>query len=635
MTIRAHLLRRAGASLGFALSMAISVLRGEETTWIYAVQATATVQASPAQIVLSWPTETSPISSYTVSRKELGAGSWTALTTLPGTAQGFTDNDVSAGRIYEYQIVQQGSFFTGYGYVAAGLEVPAVDSRGKLILVVDNTHGTTLANELRTLEEDLVGDGWTVVRRDVNRTDSPALVREIIRGEYNADRANVRAVLLFGRVPVARSGNSNVDGHGSRPMPADAFYGDMDGNWSDANGDGVFDPSSLPSDVELQVGRVDFADLPAAGSDEALLLQQYVHKTHDYRHALRRPAVRALIGDRFGDANGLAYSATAFRNFPGFVGRANISRANTADNAPLAERWITLLTARDYLWVYGGGAGGDSAIGSLGTSGQYFEARAEDLVRLRAKGTFYLLFGSWFVDWAQRDNLLRSVLAVPDYGLTSAWAGRPHLFLHAMSMGETIGYGMRASQNNSTLYSNQVNRETRGIHLALMGDPTLRLHVVAPPSALSSSSDAAGEHLRWNAASDAVAGYHVYRAISSSGPFNRVTSSPVTGISYSDGTAPAGRSTYMVRAVKLERSETGSYYNLSQGIFASVERTSAAVAPATPAPGPAPSQPSPTPAPAPVTGGSGGGGGGAPHWGVVALLAAMLGWRHWRHATRR
>jgi hypothetical protein len=196
-----------------------------------------------------------------------------------------------------------------------------------------------------------------------------------------------------------------------------------------------------------------------------------------------------------------------------------------------------------------------------------------------------------------------------------------------MSMGETIGYGMRASQNNSTLYSNQVNRETRGIHLALMGDPTLRLHVVAPPSALSSSSDAAGEHLRWNAASDAVAGYHVYRAISSSGPFNRVTSSPVTGISYSDGTAPAGRSTYMVRAVKLERSETGSYYNLSQGIFASVERTSAAVAPATPAPGPAPSQPSPTPAPAPVTGGSGGGGGGAPHWGVVALLAAM------RHAA--
>ena len=51
-----------------------------------------------------------------------------------------------------------------------------------------------------------------------------------------------------------------------------------------------------------------------------------------------------------------------------------------------------------------------------------------------------------------------------------------------MGLGEPIGYSARVSQNNNGLYQNQVNYFLRGIHIALMGDPTLRLHPVVPAS---------------------------------------------------------------------------------------------------------------------------------------------------------
>ena len=140
-----------------------------------------------------------------------------------------------------------------------------------------------------------------------------------------------------------------------------------------------------------------------------------------------------------------------------------------------------------------------------------------------------------------------------------------------MALGETIGYGIRLSQNNSVLYQNQVNRYTRGIHIALMGDPTLRMHPVAPPSALSAANVSEGVRLSWTHSPDSALGYHIYRATTPSGPFTRLTDSMLDGSSFIDSSANAGTYTYMVRAVKLEDTPSGTYYNASQGIFLTVE----------------------------------------------------------------
>ena len=83
--------------------------------------------------------------------------------------------------------------------------------------------------ELSRLEQDLAGDGWTVLRHDVPRTavnpantnssvwaaraGELASLKALIKADYNADPSNVKAVFLFGHLPVPYSGNLNPDGH--------------------------------------------------------------------------------------------------------------------------------------------------------------------------------------------------------------------------------------------------------------------------------------------------------------------------------------------------------------------------------------------------------------------------------------
>src|ERR1051326_1734661 len=124
--------------------------------------------------------------------------------------------------------------------------------------------------------------------------------------------------------------------------------------------------------------------------------------------------------------------------------------------------------------------------------------------------------------------------------------------------------------NNSSLYRNEVNNLTRGIHIALMGDPTLRMHPVAPPASLSGTFGSGGVVLNWSPSSDPVVGYHVYRSESPSGPFSRLTPSLIAGTAFTNSDVSLSSYTYMVRAVKLESSPSGTYFNPSQGIFTTV-----------------------------------------------------------------
>src|SRR5882724_4269736 len=319
------------AAISLLVLGAVGRAVGAESTWEFAVQVSASVQASPAQIVLTWPqdTYTTP-SSYTIFRKSFGATSWGAGTTLPGSATNYVDRNIVAGVGYEYQVTKTTPQYNGYGYVYAGINVALTENRGRLLLVVDNTYAANLSNELALLQQDIVGDGWTVTRLDVGRDESVVNVKNLIKAQYSADPANVKAVFLFGHVPVPYSGDIVPDGHlpdHQGAWPCDGYYGDMDGIWTDTSvndtaaseprnrnvpGDGKFDQSTFPAPLKLMVGRVDLANLPGRlswGGDptfpsELKLLRRYLNKDHKYRTRQFDLPRRAIVGDYFGTRNG-------------------------------------------------------------------------------------------------------------------------------------------------------------------------------------------------------------------------------------------------------------------------------------------------------------------------------------------
>jgi hypothetical protein len=531
-----------------------------DDTWAYTVQLSATVQSSPAQVTLSWPQDGYGVDRYVVFRKAKEAASWGAGTTLAGSSTTYVDNNVSRGAAYEYQVVKHATLgYKGYGYIYVGIEAPLVENRGKVILLVDSSQTTSLSTELSRLEQDLVGDGWNVLRADVSRSDAPANIRAMIQAAHRADPANANTVFLLGHVPIFRCGLLEVDEHTPRSFPADTFYGEVDAIWAN--------PNNIPSDVDLMVGRVDLWNMPSAGRSETELLRNYLNKDHNWRHKRIEVPRRALMGNRAGDKAGEAPAASGFRNFEPFVGRGNTILANEQYDAPESERWGLMLAAGAYLWAYACGGGSYSSISFMGTHGEYRELWSTDIIAFDCKAVFFMMYGSWFGEWDTPDNIMRATLATPTTGLTCSYAGRPHWYYHHMGLGEPIGYSARLTQNNNGLYTNQVNRFQRGVHIALMGDPTLRLHPVAPPSDVRAVSVSSGVQVSWTRSPEMIAGYHVYRATSLLGPYSRRTASVSGDNTFTDVTGAGGPYTYMVRAIKLESTPSGTYYNPSQGAF--------------------------------------------------------------------
>ena len=557
------------------LAALLSPTGAAQTAASASIPVTVTTIASPPSLIFSWPFD-STATGYQITRRLPGSTTWGSTTNIPGggTAVGYTDWNLVAGARYEYLLQKTGTPAAKM-LLTCGIEAAALEQRGICVLLVDATLVAGLGNRIDRLIEDLIGDGWRVRRHDVQPTDSVPSVKAHITAEVAANPLQVRSVFLLGHVPVPYSGSIAPDGHPDHngAWPADVYYGELNGPWSDTGvnttsasrpqnrnvpGDGKFDQSTLPSDVDLAVGRVDFRDLPAFAASEVQLMAAYLDKDHDYRHKVFAVDQRAVIDDNFGWFSGEAFAASGWRNFAALVGPANIQTGDYFGT-------LNVPSGGGHAWSYGCGGGNFSGAGGIGST--------TDFAVSQNRGVFTMLFGSYFGDWDSTDNFLRAALA-QGWTLSNAWAGRPHWSFHPMGMGETIGTSARWSQNDTTAGG----FGGRSIHVALMGDPTLRQHVIAPAGALLVSDAWPMANLSWTASSDPVAGYHVYRAATAAGPFTRLTTTPVANTQWTDPQALTGSSTYMVRAARIEQAPSGSYWNLAQGVFATVVLPSAPAA---------------------------------------------------------
>lgn len=549
----------------------------------YTVQVSATAFTTPPQLVFMWLGH-SDSQRYTVYRKKKDSNEWgMPYAVLAGSATTYTDTALAVGDAYEYAFIRSALRDTipykAYGYIYAGIHAPAIEARGKILLLVERTVEDSLVPELSRLERDMRGDGWLVVRRSVARTETVPSVKALIRSIYATD--SIRAVLLLGHIPVPYSGNINPDGHPDHlgAWPADVFYADLDGIWTDTEvrndttngqpeanknraGDGKFDQNTPPSGVELLVGRVDMDNLPLFHYTEIELLRRYLDKNHAYRMGQFPVVYRGLVDDNFKDYRE-GFASNGWRNFAPMFGADHV---DAGDFVPTTEpSGNVLLIDSFYQWSYGCGAGNFVSAAHV-THALHL---ASDTVVLRT--VFTALFGSYFGDWNTEDNFMRSILAAPGYTLTCSWAGRPYWHFHHMALGETIGYSTRLTQNNiSTYIANPIYPfVARWVSTALMGDPTLRMHVVAPPSGLvlEQHRDQRTVSFQWSPSSVSVLGYHIYRATDAYTPFQRLTTLPVADTLYTDPLPLTGDDVrYMVRAVALETSGSGTYYNLSQGV---------------------------------------------------------------------
>jgi hypothetical protein len=204
--------------------------------------------------------------------------------------------------------------------------------------------------------------------------------------------------------------------------------------------------------------------------------------------------------------------------------------------------------------------------GSSGSSYTYCGAvvSTNDFASNSFQTVLTTLFGSYFGDWDNTNNVLRSPLANEGPILINFWSCNPSWHLQFLGLGHTIGYCAQVTQNNDIQYTSGFGN--RYVHTALMGDPTLTLFVVKPPASLTLEDlFQNGIRLNWGNSPDTSTNYNIYRASSIVGNFEKIAEN-INGTTYTDESPLGGNNVYLVRAKKLETTGCGSYYNLSPGI---------------------------------------------------------------------
>jgi hypothetical protein len=478
-------------------------------------------------------------------------------------------------------VAANGNNAVALGYIYAGNELKEVPYKGGILLVIDSTYMNPLNSEISQLKNDLNSEGWNVSSIYVGRNSTPPSVKLRIISAINTTIHPTTTALLLGHIPVPYSGgftgngsnypppDGHVEGSGNHTgaWPADVYYADLNGIWEDffvdlstgnqtrhhnVPADGKFDPTKLPSGLELEIGRVDLYDLPAFGVSDTVLLRNYLNRNHMWRTGQISAVERGVIDDNF---TGLNLASTGWANFSSFFPIDSV----------VAKDYVTELKSKSYLWSYGCGAGSYTSCNGVGNTNSFVNDSLQHI--------FTILAGSFFGDWDIKNSFLRAPLGRS--ALASFWGGIPKWYVHTMGLGKHLGYGTRITQNNNGFYfTGQFNYSDSSVHIALMGDPTLCNRHLPGVVNLKATSASKRVSLTWDKSVGTFDGYAVYRLDTANNIYTKVTNYLITDNFYIDSNNYfTGNYRYVVRTIKKETTASGSYYNLGGGSYADVAHT--------------------------------------------------------------
>ncbi len=539
-------------TLGLVLGMAVQ--GHAQTSAGKPVTLDATLAADGQSVELVWQ-DSKPMRArdIQVSRRVLGvsgADSWAPLKVLAGRFIKTRDDTITPGTPYEYRVLRNHGDFFSAGYWVTGTDVPAPLDQGTIFIALDETLADPLAARLARLEDDLVGAGWQVQWLPTPRHMSKDPVQTLPRARALKDRLRTAVaaepaglrhmMLLLGHVPIVTSGHVAPDGHQPEPHATDLFYGDLTGTWPD-DGAGRLLPSHLPDgDIELPVGRVDFAQISDGEPEfEVAHLRAYLDKAHHWRHG--------LLGDlraAYGQSPHLQVEQIDLRNIVGPEAVAQGGHHNAGETQP----WLWGVDFGDY--------------------------KGSNYPDHDIKSVFTINFGSGKQKFSRNNNAMVGTLAQPFYTVAVAWGGRPSWRLHQMALGRTIGQAQMITVNNGSdgrRYPDDMEYVPTGaypwrapIWANLLGDPTLAAFPLPPPRQFSARAEGNQIVLEWQGE---AARYLLLRA-PPGGDFTPLGSVTDTNRFIDESPLPGAR--YQMRALGLQEVYAGSFHTASQGVFTKV-----------------------------------------------------------------
>ena len=151
---------------------------------------------------------------------------------------------------------------------------------GKVAILVNSALYLRISSSLEVYIDDLLADGYSALL-DTVRGGEPSDLRDFLLDQWTTD--SLVGALFIGDLPLAWYKIQDYWGDWEE-FPIDYYFMDLDGNWGDSNGDGMFDSHTGSTEPEIWIGRLTGSHLTWGGEVE--LLRNYF--TKDHRNSLAK-----------------------------------------------------------------------------------------------------------------------------------------------------------------------------------------------------------------------------------------------------------------------------------------------------------------------------------------------------------
>ena len=359
------------------------------------------------------------------------------------------------------------------------LQYSLVDDPPKplVLVIVHSSIYATVESSLNQYAADVENEGFSVdiIETSQIQNETPQGIRSHLQSAMNC---NLVGALFVGDIPEVWY---EV---GDEKILTDMYYKDLNGLWSDSDGDGVYDEHSGDISPEIWLGRLKTSTI---AGDEASLIRNYFTKNHKYRNGLLvLPWWRSLA---YIDDDGLNWTEEAELSLSQIYTEVTLVADPATTNA--GDYQSRLKDPFGYEWVY------------LMCHGSYdfhsFKVPEEqdpslwegtvfswEYQSIDPRAFFYLFFVCSAAKYAEPGYLAGSAISTDTYGLVSigstdkAFSISPLRFFTSLSKGKTIGDAFQewlAEQSEENSEPQEGDRyQTLFYGLTIVGDPTLRLY---------------------------------------------------------------------------------------------------------------------------------------------------------------
>lgn len=341
-----------------------------------------------------------------------------------------------------------------------------------VLALVNSTIYNDIKESLDQYREDLKISGFEdAIILNWSEPD-PSCIRETLQQFYFNN--SLAGALLIGDLPAAEY-EMFTEWDYERFL-TDLYYMDLDGDWTDNDGDGVFDDHTGKKVApDIWVGRIKPSNL--GGDDEVTLINNYFEKNHNYRNGLPPTPRRALIyiDDDWVNFASMDESSLEllYDDLTVVTDKATTNAADYTARLQQGYEWVQLRSHGSWNWHQFSVPQGDGGV-----------VYSADYAEIDPNVLFYQLFVCAAAKFTEPDYLAGSIVFKSNRGLLAIGSTKKGgmlmywTFYEAIARGKTIGEAFKEwfikwGEGQFGLSGHYTGRKWF-YGLTVIGDPTLR-----------------------------------------------------------------------------------------------------------------------------------------------------------------